>query len=93
MFATLHHIQDWRKAIGEAKRILKSGGYFILREPLANFYNLPLAREIDQPASLFKESELIDNLESSSFEILHWKYRGFYRKVFHASVEAVCRKA
>lgn len=92
MFATLHHILDWKRAIHEVKRVLKSGGYFIFKEPVARFYKLPLAKYFDHPASLFRESQLQKVLKSNRFKILHWKWRGFYKIFFHASIEVVCKK-
>lgn len=32
-FGVLHHMEDWRKAIREISRVLKSGGEFFLKNP------------------------------------------------------------
>lgn len=91
-FATLHHISDWKKVISEIRRVLKLGGYFIFKEPVARFYKLPFAKYFDQPASLFHENQFQEILKSNHFEILHWQWRGFYKILFHASIEAICKK-
>lgn len=92
MFATLHHISGWQKVIKEAARVLKKGGYFIFKEPLAKFYNLPLAKYFDQPSSLFSEGELKKELKRNNLEISHWNLRGFYKFFLKASIEGVCKK-
>ena len=92
MFATLHHIPGWRKVIKEVSRVLKMGGYFIFKEPLANFYNLPLTKYFDRPSSLFRQDELKRELVKNNFQISHWSLRGFYKFFFKASIEAVCKK-
>lgn len=92
MFATLHHIPDWKKTISEVSRVLKKGGYFIFKEPLAKFYKIPLTKYFDNPASLFQEEELKNTLNFNNFKINYFDWRGFYKFFFHASVEAICQK-
>jgi SAM-dependent methyltransferase len=36
-FGVLHHMEDWRKAVREAARVLKSGGEFFFEEPQRPF--------------------------------------------------------
>lgn len=93
MFATLHHIPDWKKALYETSRVLKKGGYFILKEPLARFYKLPLSKYFDRPSSLFCKDILEEVLRSNGFKINYWSYRGWYKFLFpRSSIETVCQK-
>lgn len=92
MFATLHHIPNWKKALSEISRTLKSGGYFIFREPLAKFYKLPLSKYFDQPAALFSKEELEEILRLNNLKITYFNWRGIYKNFFHSSVEVVCQK-
>lgn len=92
MFATLHHIPDWKKALNEVSRTLKSGGYFIFREPLAKFYNLPFSKYFDKPAALFDKEDLEEALKLNNFKITYFNWRGIYKRFFHSSVEVVCQK-
>ncbi len=92
MFATLHHIPDWKKAISEVSRVLKEKGYFVFREPLAKFYKIPLTKYFDRPAALFEEEELKKALNLNNLKIIYFNWRGFYKDFFHASVEIVCQK-
>ncbi|HOK35601.1 MAG TPA: class I SAM-dependent methyltransferase [Candidatus Pacearchaeota archaeon] len=92
MFATLHHIPDWKKAISEVSRVLKEKGYFVFREPLAKFYKIPFTKYFDRPAALFTEEELKNILKFHNFKITYFNWRGFYKNFFHASVEVVCQK-
>ncbi len=36
-FGVLHHMEDWKKAVQEASRVLKSGGEFFFEEPFRSF--------------------------------------------------------
>jgi ubiquinone/menaquinone biosynthesis C-methylase UbiE len=36
-FGVLHHMEDWKKAVQEASRVLKSGGEFFFEEPFRPF--------------------------------------------------------
>ena len=36
-FGVIHHMEDWRKAVKEISRVLKSGGEFFFEEPLRAF--------------------------------------------------------
>jgi len=92
MFATLHHIPDWKKALNEVNRTLKSGGYFIFREPLAKFYKLPFSKYFDKPAALFSKEELEETLKINNLKITYFNWRGIYKKFFQSSIEVVCQK-
>jgi ubiquinone/menaquinone biosynthesis C-methylase UbiE len=45
-FGIVHHIPDWRAALGEVRRVLKPGGRFYAEEVLGRFIRHPLARAL-----------------------------------------------
>ena len=92
LFATLHHIANWRKAIEEMSRVLKPGGLLLLKEPTSRAFMVPFIKWIDSPAAIFEEQELRDALLERGFEIMHWTYRGWYKTLLKVSVAGVCRK-
>lgn len=49
-FGIIHHIPDWRSALGEVARVLKPGGRFFAEEMLAPFLRHRVARRfLDHP--------------------------------------------
>jgi SAM-dependent methyltransferase len=36
-FGVIHHMEEWKKAVKEVSRVLKSGGEFFFEEPLRTF--------------------------------------------------------
>ena len=92
LFATLHHVENWRKAIEEISRVLKPGGLLLFKEPTSRAFAVPFIKWIDSPAAIFEEQELRDALGEHGFETMHWTYRGWYKKFLKVSIAGVCRK-
>jgi len=47
-FGVLHHMEDWRKAVGEIARVLKKGGEFFFEEPFRPFLRNVLVRTLTE---------------------------------------------
>lgn len=92
-FSTLHHVENWKRALSEAAKVLKPGGYFIFKEPLSEAFSIPFVKWIDKPAAIFTERKLKEELKKNNFKVLHWQYRGFYRKFLKVSIEGICQKS
>ncbi|MHC4380475.1 MAG: class I SAM-dependent methyltransferase [Planctomycetota bacterium] len=74
----LHHIQDWRAAVGEVARVLRLGGQLLLAESLIGFLRHPiLGRWMDHPTEdRFSLEDLLQELELHGFRILGTRGRG-----------------
>lgn len=74
----LHHIEDWRAAVGEITRVLRPGGKLLLADSLVGFLQHPLfGRWMDHPSSdRFDRTTLLQELERQGFRILGCKGRG-----------------
>jgi ubiquinone/menaquinone biosynthesis C-methylase UbiE len=59
-FGIIHHIPDWRRALGEVHRVLKPGGRFYAEEVLEPFIVHPITRSL-------LEHPLFDRFDSSEF--------------------------
>ncbi|MBU0624852.1 methyltransferase domain-containing protein [Patescibacteria group bacterium] len=82
-FNTLHHVLAWRKAIAEAARVLKPGGYFILaginRRGLTN----ALFRKFVSPKSLINTVEIIEEAARQGLKIKKdYSHSHYMRLVF-----------
>jgi len=79
----IHHLPNPEKGIAEARRVLKSGGYFLVSEPHSNIF-LYYARKAFYKASAhfsdshksFRRGEFLDLVESSGFKIKKIRYWG-----------------
>lgn len=80
-YGILHHVPDWRKAIGEVARVLKPSGTFHFEEPLEALLDDPhIAGKLDHPKSArFSSTEFRGALEAAGLGVIHWQQIG---KVF-----------
>lgn len=80
-FLTLHHISDWKKAIGEAFRVLKHGGDLYLDELALKPF--PRLKHFFFPApGVFSKQEFFKELENVGFKIV--AAEGAYKFWIHA---------
>lgn len=76
----LHHMEDWRKAVGEAARVLKDGGEFFVEEPLRPFMRSVFIRRLTEHpvGGQFDLEEFKRGLEESQIEPSRVKNLGRY---------------
>jgi len=84
IFGILHHIPEWRIALAECHRVLRSGGEMYLEEPLGELLDwFDRWSNWDHPKERrFSLNELESNLSTKGFRILKRSHRfgfGFYR--------------
>jgi ubiquinone/menaquinone biosynthesis C-methylase UbiE len=74
-FGVLHHMEDWRKAVKEISRVLKSGGEFFFEEPFRPFLRNFLVRTLtDHPrGGEFVFEEFKDELKLNNIEMVNMK--------------------
>ena len=74
-FGVLHHMEDWRKAVGEISRVLKRGGEFFFEEPFRPFLRNVLVRTFtDHPrGGEFDFEEFKDELKQNNIDIVNMK--------------------
>jgi len=77
-FGVLHHIHEYRKAVGEIARVLKNGGAFLLEEVTREAHFWPISR-LMVPAVLLEDKDVIEVLEANRFSV-SWK--GRYLRAF-----------
>mgnify|MGYP001818161591 CR=1 FL=1 len=70
-FGAIHHVVDWRAALGEIHRVMKPGGQFYCEEILSRYITHPLiGRLMDHPQKdRFDEPQFIDALQNTGFRI------------------------
>jgi ubiquinone/menaquinone biosynthesis C-methylase UbiE len=83
-FGIVHHIPNWRKALGEIWRVLKPGGRFYAEEALRDIIGQRLCRALfkhpwDDP---FDHEQFLAALRGAGFQIVaakqFWKRFGWY---------------
>ncbi|MFQ6039355.1 MAG: class I SAM-dependent methyltransferase [Candidatus Poribacteria bacterium] len=74
-FGVLHHVPNWRVALKEVKRVLKSEGYFLFEEPAKPILDLPLIKRLlDHPEEgLFTADEFEVALRKAGFILRNFK--------------------
>lgn len=77
-FGVIHHLEDWRKAIREISRVLKSGGEFFFEEPLRPFLRNFLVRTLTVHPSggEFDREEFVEEMRKNKMEIIKIKSFG-----------------
>lgn len=72
-FGVLHHMEDWKRAVKEISRVLKSGGEFFFEEPLRPFLRNPFVRALTAhpEGGEFDYEEFKDELERNQIGILN----------------------
>jgi len=72
IFDVLHHVPEWRTALKEINRVLKSGGVLLVQEPnkkaldsIERYFKIHHPKE-----SRFESLEFIEGLEESGFRVV-----------------------
>ena len=70
-FGAIHHVVNWRAALGEIHRVLKPGGKFYCEEILSRYITHPfIGRLMDHPQEdRFDEPQFIGALRKAGFRI------------------------
>lgn len=70
-FGVLHHVPDWRQALGEIARVLKPGGRYFLEEFYPTFYQIfPMRQIFKHPEEdRFHRADLDQALETCGFTV------------------------
>ena len=84
IFDVLHHVPEWRKALKEINRILKSGGVLLVQEPRKKALDsIERLFKISHPKeSRFEWPSFIEGLEESGFCVV--EKRGIYMGHFQS---------
>lgn len=70
-FGAIHHVRNWRSALGEIYRVLNPGGKFYCEEILSRYITHPIIGKLmDHPQDdRFDQAEFIHALKKTGFEI------------------------
>ena len=79
-FGFLHHVPDWRSALGEVARVLKPGGVYFLEEYYpATYQNFLTRRLLRHPRQdRFRSPDLHDALTRTGFILLACRERSWW---------------
>jgi ubiquinone/menaquinone biosynthesis C-methylase UbiE len=81
-FGVIHHMEDWRKAVKEISRVLKSGGEFFFEEPLREFTSIftkgsMLSMIATHPTGgMFSFDEFKNELRKNNVDIINIRHLG-----------------
>ncbi|MDP2278220.1 MAG: class I SAM-dependent methyltransferase [Nitrospirota bacterium] len=81
-FGVIHHMEEWKKAVKEVSRVLKSGGEFFFEEPLRTFTRYFTKDSVfrivaTHPAGgMFGFDEFKDELRKNNVDIINIKHFG-----------------
>lgn len=79
----MHHIGNWKKALGEIHRVLKPKGYFIFNDLAYSRFTTRLFRNIAKNYGIYTINDITDFLTGNDFEIIHEEGpRGFVLKEY-----------
>jgi ubiquinone/menaquinone biosynthesis C-methylase UbiE len=84
-FAALHHVKDTDKALSEARRVVKPGGYIVLYEPISLrmlFKNKGIEPTPDGVEFCFSIKYLLDHLKKNNLKITYMRYEGNFKRFF-----------
>lgn len=89
-FGIIHHVPNWRHAVGEVARVLRPGGRFffeeVTRHALARW---AYRRFLDHPTDdRFSGAELVAELERAGLRVPRWTERFFGDFVFGAGLRS-----
>jgi ubiquinone/menaquinone biosynthesis C-methylase UbiE len=79
-FGVLHHIPDWRSALGEVARVLKMQGAFLFEELYPALYQNFVTKHIllHPKEDRFHSQDLINALDAAGLPLYrHGEYKGF----------------
>ena len=82
-FASLHHVKDTRKALEEARRVVRTGGHVVISEP-TSLRLLLLGRDIepvDDTRLCFSILHVLRLLQEVGLEVTYTYYQGFFRRL------------
>ena len=70
-FGAIHHVENWRAALGEIHRVLKPGGRFYCEEILSRYITHPIIGKLmDHPQEdRFDQRKFIGALQETGFQI------------------------
>jgi len=87
--SVIHHIPNWRRCVEELRRVIKPGGYLIIKELSIETFETPIGRIakrlVEHPyGSMLSREKFIKHTAKTGFDIsyLHLSTRFFWMKDF-----------
>lgn len=93
-FAALHHVEDTKRALSEAARVVKPGGHVVLYEPISVRLLLTGETILPTPDNVefyFSIRHVLRNIKAAGLEVSYIQYEGFLTRFLgrKASVKAL----